>query len=295
MRALEPRSTGLSVNPADGVRSYFEVFGPEDSPRSVLLLPTWTLVDSRVWKMQVPYLTFCGYQVVTFDGRGNGRSDAPAEGYRATDYMADALAVLDTLDLDTVDVAGYSAGGRWGAYLATLHPERVRSLMLIAPAVFLGGIRRNAMADFSAPPPDREGWHKYNAVHWREDFRDFVSWFARRIFTEPHSTKGIEDIEAWARGTNGETLIRTVVEGGTPELAELWPLLRPPLAVVQGSDDEVIPMDHTLGLLEPHPTAELLAVEGGGHAPQLRDPVRVNRFLGDFFRRTPLEGRDARA
>jgi pimeloyl-ACP methyl ester carboxylesterase len=61
-----------------------------------LLLPTWALVHSRHWKMQIPYLArHC--RVVTFDERGNGRSDRPrgAEPYAIREFALDALAVLD--------------------------------------------------------------------------------------------------------------------------------------------------------------------------------------------------------
>ena len=60
----------------DGVRVFYEVYG-EGEP-TVLLLPTWSIIHSRHWKMQIPYLArHC--RVVTFDGRGNGRSDRPPE------------------------------------------------------------------------------------------------------------------------------------------------------------------------------------------------------------------------
>lgn len=56
----------------DGVRLGFEVFGRGDT--TVLLLPTWTIIHSRLWKMQVHYLAR-HFRVVTYDGPGNGRSD----------------------------------------------------------------------------------------------------------------------------------------------------------------------------------------------------------------------------
>ena len=75
----------------DGVRIFYEVYG-EGEP-TVLLLPAWSIIYSRHWKMQIPYLArHC--RVVTFDGRGSGRSDRPAgaEAYEVREFALDALA-----------------------------------------------------------------------------------------------------------------------------------------------------------------------------------------------------------
>src|SRR5690606_8147038 len=125
MRALEPRQTGFATNPHDGVRSFYEVFGAEGATRTVLALPTWSLVHSRAWKMQVPFLVRAGFKVVTFDGRGNGRSDIPERGYTMADYAADAMAVMDQVGAARAALLAFSAGGRWAAQLAGEHAERV--------------------------------------------------------------------------------------------------------------------------------------------------------------------------
>ena len=78
----------------DGVRLFWERYG-EGEP-TVFLLPTWSIVHSRFWKAQIPYLAR-HFQVLTFDGRGNGRSDRPAaaEAYSEREFAADALTVLE--------------------------------------------------------------------------------------------------------------------------------------------------------------------------------------------------------
>ena len=58
----------------DGVRVFYEVYG--DGEPTILLLPTWSIIHSRFWKAQIPYLAR-RFRVITFDGRGNGRSDRP--------------------------------------------------------------------------------------------------------------------------------------------------------------------------------------------------------------------------
>src|SRR5437660_986255 len=92
MRAREPDAEGFIER--DGVRIFYEVFGSGEP--TVLLLPTWSIIHSRFWKMQVPYLArLC--RVITFDGRGNGRSDRPLDpaAYVSEEFVADALAVLN--------------------------------------------------------------------------------------------------------------------------------------------------------------------------------------------------------
>ena len=88
------------------MRIFWEGYG--DGEPTVLLLPTWSIVHSRCWKVQIPYLArHC--RVITFDGRGNGRSDRPAGRRRPTrtdEFAADALAVMDATGDRAARVAG---------------------------------------------------------------------------------------------------------------------------------------------------------------------------------------------
>ncbi|MFW6075839.1 MAG: alpha/beta fold hydrolase [Chloroflexota bacterium] len=288
MRAIEPTAAGYVANPDDGVRSYYEVFGPADAGRTMLFIPTWSLVHSRVWKMQVPYFARRGFEVITFDGRGNGRSDRPASGYTVDHYTQDALAVLDELTVSRADIVSLSAGCRPLVHFAAEHPERVRSLVMIAPAVRLGGGPRRSLDAFLNEPPDREGWNKYNAVHWREDYRDFVEWFSGQIFSEPHSTKPFDDFVEWAMETDGETLVATTVESPTPDIADRCALISCPTLIVHGDDDRIIPLENSREIQQAIPGSELFIIEGGGHAPNARDPVKVNLTIHEFLVRQQI-------
>ncbi len=79
MRACQPIRDGYVER--DGIKIFYEVFGAGEP--TVLLLPTWSIIHSRHWKMQIPYLArHC--RIITFDARGNGRSDRPTEHAEAT-------------------------------------------------------------------------------------------------------------------------------------------------------------------------------------------------------------------
>src|SRR6188472_744301 len=97
-----------------------------DGTPAVLLLPAWSIAHSRMWKLQVPYLAR-HHRVVTFDGRGSGRSGRPRrpQDYAHAEFVADAVAVLDAAGVDAAVLVGFSLGAGWGAQLAAAHPERV--------------------------------------------------------------------------------------------------------------------------------------------------------------------------
>ena len=133
MRARYPEVAGTLER--GGVTLGYEVFGT--GPVTVLLLPTWTIIHSRFWKYQVPYLAR-RYRVITYDGPGNGRSDRITDPsrYSADAYAADAQAVLDACEVDRAIVVGLSLGGQYGTRLASVHPEpSPRGLVLIGPAL----------------------------------------------------------------------------------------------------------------------------------------------------------------
>ncbi|MDX6537360.1 MAG: hypothetical protein QOD37_1701 [Gaiellales bacterium] len=279
-RAREPDLVGLASH--DGVRVAYESFGSGE--HSILCLPSWSIVDQRQWKAQVPYLArHC--RVVTFDQRGNGSSDHPADASGFSDRAAagDALAVLDALGIERAAIVGHSLGARPALLLAAEVAERVAAVAFIGVNVPLVTPQRSKR-DFDADLPEYEGWARFNQHHWRRDFPGFAEWFFGMMFSEPHSTRQIETGLEWSAGTNAETLIKTI---GAPRLDEaetraLAARVRCPVLVLHGDGDRI--RDHAEGAeLAAITGGNLVTLEGSGHAPTLRDPVRVNLLLRDFL------------
>jgi pimeloyl-ACP methyl ester carboxylesterase len=277
----------------DGVRIHYEVYG--DGEPTVLLLPTWSIIHARHWKAQVPYLSrHC--RVVTFDGRGNGRSDRPSgmAAYVEAEFAADALAVMDATATDRAVLVGLSAGALWGTRLAADHPERVAGIAYIGPAVPLAPPHpeRAPAARFEEELESDEGWAKENRRYWARDYRGYLEFFFAQMFNEPHSTKQIEDCVGWGLETDPDTLADTRSalalsrRAGFIELAER---VHCPVLVIHGDRDSVRP--HAQGEALARLTGgELVTLEGSGHGPHARDPVRVNRLLRDFI--TPAAPRE---
>ena len=285
MRAREPDRSGYVKR--DGVRVYYEVFG-EGSP-TLFLLPTWSLVHSRIWKAQIPYLAR-HFRVLTFDGRGNGKSDRPADAqaYTRQAFAEDAIAVMDATDTKEAIVVGYSAAGQDAALLAYGYPQRIRG------AVFIGPV-----SPFGEPTPGRvpwdeklastEGWAKHNRHYWLSNYADWLSFFASKVVTEPHSTKQIEDIIEWGGETSAQILIATYECEEPPsnpladpaKAKECYERITCPVLVIHGSNDAVVSHSHGAGVARAT-GGTLVTIEGSGHCPQARDPVKVNLAIRDF-------------
>jgi len=292
-RALYPSEEGYVER--GGVRVFYEAYGQGDS--MVLLLPTWSIVHSRAWKAQVPYLAR-HFRVLTFDPRGNGRSDRPADPalYAESEFAADALAVMDATGAEQAMTVSLSRGAQRSLLLAAEHPERVRAAVFIGPffpASPVGGLRWRMMTHprlrrrFYLRPPVARGWLKFNGAHWLADYDDFVDWFIRRIFSTPHSTKQVEDPIGWAHETDAETLI-AVTAGAMAtrttrrEQNALARRVHCPVLVISAPNDKVTAHADAKALARAT-EGKLLTVADGGHDPGGRKPVTVNLALRDFM------------
>ena len=272
----------------DGVRVHYEVYGSGEP--TVLLLPTWSIIHSRHWKMQIPYLArHC--RVLTFDGRGNGRSDRPdvSEAYDEREFAADALAVMDATATERAIIVGFSLGAQRGLILAADHAERVEAAVFIGPSYSGGG---DPIPERMVPWEDEldtdKGWAKYNKHYWLRDYRGFLEFFFSRFFAEPHSTKPFEDCVGWGLETTGETLVTAQygAKHSPEELRELAQRVRCPVLVIHGTDDAIVSATRGAALAE-HTGGELVLLEGSGHGPHVRDPVKVNLLLRDFIKPAP--------
>jgi pimeloyl-ACP methyl ester carboxylesterase/predicted glycosyltransferase len=280
-RARYPDEEGFVER--EGVRIFWERYG-EGEP-TILFPPTWELVHSRCWKMQIPYFARHG-RVVTFDPPGNGRSDRPrdAAAYERSEVAGYALAVLDAARVERAVVVAWCDMGE-SLILAAEHPERVSGLVFIAPALPVGE-REVAEFPFDEELDTDDGWAKENRYYWLRDWRGYVEFFISKMFTEPHSTKPIEDAVAWGLETDAETLLASFHGWDTKELdptttVELCARVHCPALVVQGTADELVEPERARAFASELGAAVVL-LEGSGHGPHARDPVKVNALVREF-------------
>lgn len=291
-RARYPDSEGFVER--DGARIFYEVYG-EGEP-TILLIPPWAIVHSRVWKAQIPYLArHC--RVVAYDPRGNGRSDRPQRphAYGLGETARDAVDVVNATDANEVIPIAMSAGTLEGLHLAARHPDRVRGVVFIGP---LFPVTDEWPAWTRAPLTETrdayEGAQRYNVHYIRENLREFARWWATEACSEPHSTMAVEYALDWALETDGETIARTlgpIEELGARSMRELFSAARQAfLGMARAIRCPVLVLEGELDAITPPSWAEALARATGAEYRALpktahtlgRKPVPINLAIREF-------------
>jgi pimeloyl-ACP methyl ester carboxylesterase/predicted glycosyltransferase len=286
----------------DGLRLFYELYG--EGEETLFLIPTWSLVHSRHWKMQIPYFAR-HFRVLTMDGLGNGRSERCRDPrrYGAAEFARDCLAAMDATGTERAVMVSLSRGAQYLLELARLAPERVAGAAFIGPLFPYTPshwsllIHPRLASLFQRPAPIYRGWARMNAVHWRRHYPEFAEWFISRCLPEPHSTKAIEDGVGWALDTDPETLIATAggeIHRDRRTLRALAQSLHCAVLVIHGDHDRITPPRDGRALARLS-DGSLEVARGAGHFPHARKPVQVNLALRDFSedafarRRTPRD------
>ena len=285
MRAAVPQSEG--VIDRDGTDLHYEVYGKGE--RTILFVPPWSIVHSRIYKAQIPYFGD-HFRVLTFDPRGNGKSGRPpsARDYNSDSMVDDAIAVLDATGTDKAILFGMSLGGLYSALLASHFPSRIEALIACGTAMPL--VPTHAHKDHHSYKAKRDtyhGWEKFNERYWLDHYEEFCAFFMSRLFCEPHSTKQIEDAVEWAAGGDGEMLTMTYASGAPskyPIDESMYRGISCPTLWIHGMADEITPPSMSERAAE-LTGGELHLWPGVGHGPNARFPARVNTLARDFLAR----------
>lgn len=126
--ATRLREHELAVN---GITLHLATWGVRTTPDRAVLLVHGLTASSRYWAEFSPALAARGWYAIAPDLRGRGRSAKPAHGYGLPFHADDLLALCDALDLPAAHLVGHSLGALIGLFLAALHPERLRRLVLV--------------------------------------------------------------------------------------------------------------------------------------------------------------------
>jgi 3-oxoadipate enol-lactonase len=263
------------------------IFAEEDGSGEPVLLLHAGVTDSRVWDLTVPALVKAGYRTIRYDVRGFGRSAVPTEPHS---LVADALAVLRAAGVESAHFVGLSQGAATSIDTALAHPDRVRSLTLVAPGLTgyqwprLPGFARRMAA---AEADDAHLLAVETARLWAPmSFPDAPE--APDSPGAPDASKGSDtptgsrarwDFAAQIIVDQAETFMRDEMEIEEPDAVDRLDGIRAPTLVVLGDRDVDPVTDIGARLVRDIAGAHGVTLSGADHLLPLRVPERLAEVL----------------
>ncbi|WP_433826992.1 alpha/beta fold hydrolase [Actinoplanes sp. CA-015351] len=243
------------VTAADGARIFYKDWG---SGRPVVLSHGWPLTADS-WESQQFFLASHGYRVIAHDRRGHGRSTPAWHGNDMDTYADDLSRLIETLDLRTVTLVGFSLGGGEIARYAGRHgTSRIAQVVLVAaaspsiPGEIAGMLRAGSLA---------------NRSQLYQDLADGPFFGNNRPGADV--SPGVRDA-FWLRAMTAYAL---------PDWGAVsdWAVLDVPVLVIHGGDDQIVPSAARVS------GAELLVYPGAPHGITETHHEQLSRDLLTFL------------
>ena len=254
----------MKIAEVNGITLRYETEGTGKTP---IVFINSLGTNLAIWDDVVPMLR--GVQLVRYDKRGHGLSDAPPAPYAMRDHSNDLLGLLDHLEIERAVLVGISVGGMIALDFESQHPDRVEAMVLMDTAGKIG---------------DDQGWNgridtlnEHGMDHLAGPILD--RWFA------PNG-----DPQLRALGKN--MLTRTPLAGYTGTCAAIRDAdLRPnlpnslaPTLVLCGAEDSATPPDLVMELAHELPNAIFQKIEGAGYLPCWEKPAETANAIRAFLK-----------
>ena len=273
MTGGEPLPEGVSdgiVERPDGARIYYQVQG-EGEP--MMLIHGYPL-NMGLFRDNVGALVDAGYQVVTPDLRGFGRSEAPNSVASIETYAGDMFAVMDELGIDQAIVLGMSMGG-WTLFeMYDQAPERFRGLVF------------NDTAAIPASVVGANLWLGAGEQARQEGVASLVPFLIPDMLTGDTRQNNPE-----LAGYLGSLMEQASVDGASgggvalafrKDNTDVYGNISVPTLILFGLEDTVTPIALAQTMNEEIPNSTLEIIDGASHASIIEASDRANQAILDW-------------
>jgi pimeloyl-ACP methyl ester carboxylesterase len=262
----------------DGMRLHYSRAGQGPA----LVLVHGLVGSSKNWDQNIRFLARFR-TVYALDLANMGASERVAGIDPGLEASADRIvSCMDALDISRADIAGHSHGGAISMMLAARHPERVRRLVLFAPA--------NPFCDLGKP------LIRFYSTRLGTCFARMVPRLPRllhktalsRMYGDP---KRVRDgaLEGYTEGMNQGTVdhILGIVRGWSGDMLALREVLSQlaglPMLLIWGDRDRAVGLSSGQRLSKLL-GAQLMVIPGVGHLPFAETPEVCNRAVREWLR-----------
>ena len=255
---------------ANGIGIEADIFDDADGPW--VMLSHSVSCTRGIWAGQIPALAE-RYKVLAYDTRGHGGTGSTTPPYDFELLAADAVGLMDAVEIDSAHFAGLSLGGMTALALALGHPDRLKSISVM-----------DSRADFPAE----------HVHHWRDrlnavkegGMETVVEMSVERWFTAPFREANpdlMETVRGMVRATSVDGFLGC---GGAimgldfePRLGEI----KLPALFLVGSEDQGTPPDVAQRMHRAVKGSGYVEIDPASHLSSMEQPERVTRALLDFL------------
>ena len=254
----------------NGINIEYELFGPEDAPTVVV---SHSLGSSQImWAPQLPPLAL-SFQVLCYDTRGHGKTDAPKGEYTLDMLGDDAMALMDGLGLSGVHWAGLSMGGMIGQNIALREPGRFMSLSLCDTSSQI-------------PPEGKAAWEERIASALEHGMEPLAEATIERWFTAPYLAGKPSSVNAIRK-----QFLETEPAGfiGCCHAIKLLNYIDQlnkidiPTIIIVGEEDTGTPVSASEAMKERIPNSQLVVLEQAAHLSNIEQTEAFNTALVGFL------------
>ena len=246
----------------------YRLDGPEDGP--VVMFSNSLMSNYSMWDGQMAALTDT-YRVLRYDQRGHGDTETTPGPYTIELLAEDARALLDELDIETVHFVGLSMGGFTAQMLASLYPDKVKSLCLCDTACVMGP---NSL------------WNERIDNAKSGGVEALVAGTLERWFTPPFHTTGADQLEVVREmilGTGVEGYICCAEAIRDMDICGNLARISAPTLVLVGEGDPACTVEAAEVLHHGISHSQLVIIPEAAHLPNIEQRDRFNELLVNFL------------
>jgi peroxiredoxin len=259
---------------------YYEVHG---QGKPIILIHGWPL-SGAMWEYQVPALVEAGYQVITYDRRGFGRSNHPGDGYDYPTLAQDLNQLIIKLQLDKVTLVGFSmGGGELAQFVQTFGTSKIEKL------VFMSSIAPFMLkTDDNPDGVDREVFDGI-IEKLRADRAGFLKGFGEGFVNYDENKDRVSQGQLdynfhIAVDASPKATIDCVDAFGKTDLRDGMKKIDVPTLFIHGDADEIVPMEPTSKQgHEMVKGSKLEIIKGAPHGMYVTHKDEVNEVLMGFL------------
>jgi pimeloyl-ACP methyl ester carboxylesterase len=213
------------------------------------------------------------YDVIMYDLRGHGLSDAPDTGYGIQDYVSDMAGLIKALKLEHPVIIGHSLGGCIAASFAAQYPDIPKKVVLIDPP----GLGRPWLASAEAMNQAKSGFEK--------DF-DYLKGLSREnLVKEAAKRHPAISEEARKRWAMAKMQMKPPILQSVAAIAslpsDLSKVTVPTLILKADANDTIRKME--IDAVSKLPNIRIVHIKGAGHLVHLERPDETLAVLNDFL------------